>query len=82
MNRNALDELIEAAVGVNANYRVDSNNRDLEVGFLYGTAELITVLVLGPNQSYSDVREEIAREIDRKAAKDSYPLLPANGGKG
>jgi hypothetical protein len=72
-------KLIEVAANVNGNYRVDDNDIDLEVGFLYGTAELITALTLGKDESYNDVREEIARQIDLLAGGTSYLLLPANG---
>jgi hypothetical protein len=72
MNR---DELIDVAVGVNENYRIDDRDRDLEVGFLYGTAELITALTLGEDESYSEVRESIAQQIDQRAAKASYAVL-------
>lgn len=77
------DELIEAAIGVNEGYRGVSgdDDRDLEVGFLYGTAELILVLTFVDGESYHDSREAIAAKIDKGAKKNSYPLLPCNGYK-
>jgi hypothetical protein len=50
------------------------DERDLEVGFLYGTAEL----VLGLNgilfeESYSDRRELIAKAIDKRAVELGAP---------
>jgi hypothetical protein len=73
--------LIEAAVGVNENYRTDDTDRDTEVGFLYGTAEMIVALTLKDEESYGDLREELARAIDKLAAEQSYPLLECNGWK-
>lgn len=72
--------LIDAAVGVNENYRVDDRDRDLEVGFLYGTAEMIVALTLEDGESYHDVREEVAQQIDAKAAQTTYPVLQAKVG--
>jgi hypothetical protein len=69
------EELIEAAVGVNENYRIDASDT-MEIGFLYGTAELITALTLQDGESYGEVRERIARQIDREAAKATYSVLP------
>lgn len=74
-------ELINTAAGANENYRI-GDGRELELGFLYGTAELITTLTLGPDESYSDAREAIARQIDLEAATGTYPLLSINGGPG
>lgn len=71
-------KLIDVAIGLNENYRVGKGEVPLEIGFLYGTVEFITALTLKPNESYSDVREEIAQEIDRKAAEKTYPLIQKN----
>jgi hypothetical protein len=73
--------LLDAAVGVNANYRNDDTDHDLELGFLYGTAEMIVALTLKDDESYHDLREELARAIDALAAEQSYPLLECNGWK-
>jgi hypothetical protein len=69
------DELIETAIGVNENYRVNKFDKELETGFLYGTAELIVALTIQKNESYSELRGQIARQIDAKAAKNSYRVL-------
>lgn len=75
MDRN---KLLEAAIGVNSGYRVNELDSDLETGFLYGTAEMIVALTLKDNESYGDLREELARQIDKEAGKDSYCILPSN----
>lgn len=72
------EEMIEAAIGLNESYRIGEDVETLEVGFLYGTAELITTLTLGEDESFSDVRKEIAKQIDKGAAESTYPLLPEN----
>lgn len=75
------ETLLNHAAGVNANYRGVSGEegRELETGFLYGTAELVLVIVgLKENESYSDRREQIAREIDRRALKDGAPYRLTN----
>ncbi len=75
MNTSKLDDLILLAAGLNTSYRgVEEDERDLEIGFLYGTAEMVLGLVgLPPHESYSDRREEIARFIDIAAVKDGAP---------
>lgn len=77
-----LDQLIDAAAIVNAGYRVDCETpaeRSLEVGFLYGTAELVLTLNgMLPSDSYSERREAIAKAIDRRAVEQhgaEYPLI-------
>lgn len=72
------DDLIATAVAVNEGYRI-GDSRKLEIGFLYGTAEMIVSLTLADNESYGELREELARKIDKEAAKLTYPLLPSNG---
>ena len=76
-------ELLTNAVDLNENYRNDdsSASHDLEVGFLYGTAEMIVALTLKNEESYHDLREELARAIDSMAAERSYPVLNVNGWK-
>lgn len=74
-NREALSD---AAAGVNEGYRINQAEADLELGFLMGTAELITALTLQENESYSEVREAIATEIDKRAARSTYAVHPAN----
>ena len=74
-------ELVESAVAENDAYRDLSNPRDLEIGYLYGQADLIVNATIGPDESFSDLRTEIAEEIDRRAT-EKYPLLPVNGYKG
>lgn len=69
------EKLIDAAVGVNENYRVAQDEHDLELGFLYGTAEMVVALTLREGESYHDVREQIARQIDERAAKQTYRVL-------
>lgn len=73
--------LIDEAVGVNENYRTSEEDRNLELGFLYGTAELIVALTISENESYNDIREEIAQQIDQRAAQLTYPILEVNGAK-
>lgn len=78
------ESLIDTAISVNENYRCNAeepSERTLEVGFLYGTTEMIAVATLLTAESYQRVREEIATQIDKAAAKRTYPLLPANGYK-
>ncbi len=72
MNR---PELIAAAVGQTETYRTDIDDRDLEIGHLYGMADLITALTLGETESFSDAREAIAQEIDRIAGQATYRIL-------
>lgn len=74
-------ELIQAAIGENSDYRDESNGRDLEVGYLYGMADLITVMTLGDDESFSDTRHDIAAQIDKGAMKEKYAILPENGYK-
>jgi hypothetical protein len=69
-------KLIDVAVGLNENYRSEmSDLYKMELGFLYGTAEFVTALTLQKDESYCEVREEIARKIDQEAQKTTYPLL-------
>lgn len=69
-----IHRLIDAAAIVNAGYRDDKSTpeeRSLEIGFLYGTAELVlAVNGLLPTDSYSDRREVVARAIDRRAVEN------------
>ncbi len=60
------ETLIDAAIGANENYRVNEDGGDMEIGFLYGTAELITVLTLQQDESYSLVREKIAHQTEQQ----------------
>jgi hypothetical protein len=71
-------KLLDTAVYANESYRVDEDDRDLEIGFLYGTAEMIVALTIMDGESYSDLREELAREIDKRAAPKTYAILDCN----
>jgi hypothetical protein len=75
-----INQLVDQAAQVNASYRVDADERTLEVGFLYGTAELIIAITgLLPTESYSDKREAIATLIDERAYAHYsalYSVLP------
>lgn len=68
------EELIEIAAGVNEGYRI-GDDKTLEIGFLFGTAELITSLTLKDGESYHDVRLDIAKAIDNKAKLKTYSIL-------
>lgn len=63
-----IDHVENMAAGLLSSYigAGDTNtDRDLEVGFLYGMAELTLALTgIGADESYSDRREQIARDID------------------
>ena len=70
------DELIRLAAKLNNDYRVgDKTPDDLEIGFLYGTAELILAATWEDGASYSELREHIAHQIDELAAVDSYSVF-------
>jgi hypothetical protein len=69
------EDLIQTAIGVNENYRCVDDCQDLEIGFLYGTAEMIVALTLEKHESYGELRKEIALRIDHEAAKITYSIL-------
>lgn len=71
------DELVEAAAALNEAYRegVDDLDLELELGFLVGTAEMVTTLTLEEGESFHDVREEMMHLIDSRAALTTYRLL-------
>jgi hypothetical protein len=70
------DTLIDAAIGANENYRDSAqDDRDLELGFLYGTAEMVVMLTITDGESYHDLRESIAKQIDEAASKITYRVL-------
>lgn len=70
------ESLVQTAIVVNESYRTgDEEDRDLEIGFLYGTAEMIVSATLQDHESYNDLREELARRIDAGAAKAAYALI-------
>lgn len=70
-------ELIEIAIGINENYRTEDSPimKDLEIGFLYGCAEMILTLTLREGESYSEMREVIANEIDHRVGNSTYRVL-------
>ena len=74
-----LELLLGAAARINADYRGNIDERELELGFLYGTAELVLVTIgLLPEDSYSERREAIAKAIDDLAVTKKgapYALL-------
>lgn len=73
MNR---EELIATAVALNEAYRsTGEQDLELDLGFLMGTAEMVTTLTLGPDESYHDVREELAHVIDAQASVTTYRML-------
>lgn len=70
--------LIQTAADLNANYRCDKDDRDLELGFLFGTAEMVAALLIAEglsHESFSDLRHAIAKEIDKLASGESYVIL-------
>lgn len=75
------EALIDTAVGLNENYRTDETDHDLELGFLYGTAEMVVASTLKPDESYHDLREAVAAQIDKAAAEKTYPIMKVNGYK-
>jgi hypothetical protein len=71
--------LIDTAVTVNEGERDGDLTRERELGILGGCAHMIVLLTIGEGESYSDLYGELRLEIDKRAAKNSYPILPENG---